>query len=207
MVKKLKPIAPPKKLPVLWNGTNQVVMEKYVGKFTRDEIKAFAQEKSDLLKDVDFNGNIVVSLFFDSINDWRAGKRSSVGDPIVLHNHDSYDEEAPLDTIFPAFQIYYLKDAPRKGGCDGLRNDCLFNCIKDVLLDAMPWKYPASFKKYLEVERNEPVDIALIPKIENKLKSFKINVTGDHVVTSTKDCNRSINLKSISRKSTYCYRH
>ena len=119
-----------------------------------------------------------------------------VGDKVYFYNVNSYDHGQIEDQDkFEGFQLYYRRNPARKGGCSGLRNDCLFNCIKAVLHDEMPWVYPASFKKFLKLERNDMVDISMLPMIEKKLNSFRINVSGDHTYTSTMKCQRLINLK------------
>jgi hypothetical protein len=56
----------------------------------------------------------------------------------------------------------------------------------------------SSIIQFLNIDRNDPVDIKHIPAIEAKLKTFRINVTGDHVHTSSKDCIRVINLKLLN---------
>lgn len=192
----LKPYEPPKKLPIMYKG-NQIVVEKYKGDFKRDDIRKHVQGKSDAMRDAAFDGKVSVTLFFPGIG-WRSGSFTTVGDDIILNNLDSYEDDVPEGESFPAFQIYYMKNAPRKGGCTGQRNDCLFQCLKKVLLETMPWKYPASFKKYLKIDRNDLVDIAYMPQIENKLKTFRINVSGDHTYTSTRECTRVINLKLLN---------
>jgi hypothetical protein len=196
--KVIAPIEPPKKLPVKYQG-NQVVVEKYKGDFARDDIKKHVQGKSNAMQQANFDGRVSVALYYPSMG-WRSGSFTPVGENIILSNLDSYEDDVPENEKFSAFHIYYLKNAPRKGGCDGKkRNDCLFNCIKEVLLETTPWKYPASFKKYLKLERNDLVDIAHIATIENKLITFRINVTGDHSYTSTRDqCPRVINLKLLN---------
>jgi hypothetical protein len=193
MVKKQIKVLETKKLNVKYKGS-QIVAEKYKGKFTREDIKKHVQSKSDLSKTaLGFDGRISVALYYPS-RGWRSGYFTSFGAPIAMYNIDSYDDEGPEDDSFTDFQIYYLKDAPKKGGCSGKRNDCLFNCLKSVVQN-MPWKYPASMKKYLNVERDDKIHIDLVREVEHKLGTYKINVTGDHTYTSTKDCQRVIDLE------------
>jgi hypothetical protein len=182
---------------IKWQG-NQVVGERYKGKFSRDAIKAHVQAKSDAMKQSGFDGKISVALYYPE-RDWRSGYATAVGEPIALYNIDSYAEDDEPDvTSFTHFNIYYMKNAPKKGGCNGSRNDCLFDCLKQLVIHDFPWKYPASLKTYLKLERNDKVDIDLIPQLEEKLQAYKINVTGDHTYTSTKDARCVINLKLIN---------
>ena len=198
MVKDFKPYETPKKIKVR-RGGNQIVVEKYRGSFTKKDILEFVQKKSNSMKKDGFDGKVSIAAKFEEFG-WRSGYFTDVGDSVALHDIDLYEEGAShfIPDKFAGFQIYWMKNPTKQGGCAGKRNDCLFNCIKSVLKDHMLWKFPATLKKILGIPRNDPIDISYIPQIEQKLDTFKINVTGDHTYTSTKQCNREINLTLIN---------
>ena len=51
-----------------------------------------------------------------------------------------------------------------------------------------------TLKKYLGLQRNAKIPISLIPKIEEKLKSFQINIIGDYTYSSQVKSNKVISL-------------
>lgn len=93
--------------------------------------------------------------------------------------------------------VYKQKTNLSAGGCsENQKNDCLFYCIQHALSDTinLPWKYPSTFKtKFLELSRNDMVDISYIPTIEQKLKTH-IEIEGD-VFYKTKEPKYSRNVK------------
>lgn len=197
MPKKIEPIEKPKKLNIRYKG-NQVVVEKFKGKFKREVIKKYVQEKSNALKASNFNGMVSVSLNFPG-RGWRSGYFTAVGSNVALYNLDSYEEdEEPEPDSFSDFQIYYIKNAPRAGGCTNKFNDCLYYCLKDAMGEHHKLKNPAQLKKVLGLKRYDKVPIECIRTIDEHNPTFKVNVSGDHTYTSTKTCARTINLKLIN---------
>lgn len=67
-------------------------------------------------------------------------------------------------------------------------------CLCTIMHNHNPFDSPSELKEYLGVKRNEPIDIGLIPKLEQKMPKFKINVKGDFIYTSLKECPFEINL-------------
>ena len=49
-------------------------------------------------------------------------------------------------------------------------------------------------KKYLKLKRNDKIPVSCIPIIENKLKTYQINIRGDYLYSSTVKSNKVINL-------------
>lgn len=172
---------------------NKVVEIAYQGHYSRAEIKKHTQDLSNEMKQKGFAGKIEVSLQYKDF--WRSGYFSKVGDEVrIYEHHDSDNSITEEQTHFEEFRIYVLKDMPKAGGCTDPKNDCLYNCLKLVLLDKIPWESPSRFKQFLKIPSNMPVSINLIPQIEQKLSHYMINVKGDHVYTSRKGCIMEINL-------------
>jgi hypothetical protein len=88
-------------------------------------------------------------------------------------------------------------DRPTKGRL-GDYNDCLYFALKKAISLDIPFKTGAQLKQFLGLHRNAKVDILLIPKIKEKLTTYKINVIRDHVYSSPKDCLKEINLKLVN---------
>jgi len=195
---KIKPFSKAKLQKLKYKG-NAISVEKYKGNFKRDTIRKLVQDRSDRLKAADFNGKISVSLHYPN-QGWRSGYFTTVGDKVAVYSKDSYEEEdddEPDVDNFNSFQIYYMKDGAKAGGCDGMQNDCLFYCLKAALGEHQKMKFPAQLKTFLKLQRTDCVPIDKIATIEESLKLFSINVSGDHTYTSTKQSNRVINLKLI----------
>jgi hypothetical protein len=73
-------------------------------------------------------------------------------------------------------------------------NNCLYDCLKSVLQNNLPFKEPIELKKYLKLWACDKVDYKLIPLIEQKLKTYAINISGDHTYISPIKSKKVINL-------------
>jgi hypothetical protein len=189
------------RLNIKWHG-NFVVETRVKGKQTREQIKKRVNDISNELKKRGFKGFISASLLTDY--GWRSGYITKVGDPISLYKPtDSPDDPGNEQPDYSEYSYYLLKDnRPTKGGLNEY-NDCLYLALKKTIPLDIPFKTGAQLKKFLGLQRNAKVDISLIPKIEEKLITYKINVTGDHVYSSPKDCLKEINLQLVKGHYTF----
>jgi hypothetical protein len=81
-------------------------------------------------------------------------------------------------------------------------NDCVYNCINESV-PKHPFRSPIDFKNKLEIkDRNGYVSINHIPRIEEYLTDYKINVTGDVQYFSPKQAKYTINLVFTDRHCT-----
>ena len=192
-------------MPIRSNG-KKVVMMTYNGKFTREQIQEIAQEKSNKYKKYGFMNEVEI-LYPHTNNNrlgWRRGPITKTGE-VKLYNSDDFYEEghkqyAQEPKHFKKFH-FYLLNMPSDGG-DDVNNDCLYNSIKSVLRDNMPWN-AEQFKVFLGLKRNDKVDISLIKKIDDKLKTHKINVLGDHIYSSIKEKPSLLNINLILKDGHY----
>jgi hypothetical protein len=177
------------KLKVTW-GTpaRAVIQERITGKFTKDEIREKAQQKSNSLKQLGYDGMIQVSIKYP--RGFSNGNWTTVGNNVSLY--DIYDDEYEPDD-FSEMCFYYVKHAPGLGA-DDKNNDCVYNCLKKVL--GHKWKEtPESFKFFLGLGRTDKVPVEKMPEVETLIpKSYKINLSGDHTYESTRNCTLEINL-------------
>lgn len=95
------------RLPIDYHG-KPVVQANFSGKFTKQEIREYAQKQSDKFKTEGKKGMISVALEYD--NGWKSGYISSFGDNISLYSlADSGDDVAEEQEYFDNFVIYILK--------------------------------------------------------------------------------------------------
>eukprot|EP01132_Coremiostelium_polycephalum_P007982 gene7982-9820_t len=160
--------------------------------FKREEILSVVQEYSNKLSDKGFNGKVGVSLFYPE--GWN------VGSDINLYSKETRDslanEEDPKR--HDRFAIYIQKFGESRGGCDDDQNDCLFDCLNEVVPDLMikEYKNPSLFKSKLGLKRDDTVPLEKLLQIENALgKGLKIIVTGDHQYKSDKSSKLEIRLR------------
>ena len=118
---------------------------------------------------------------------------STIGDNVRLYVPQDSDIVADDPDYFNNF-VVYISLAPGNAGGNDKFNDCLYNCLYYYLYDKLPWDTPIKFKKFLNIPRNDKVPITLISKIEDKLKTFAINIRGDYVYSSTIKSSKQINL-------------
>ena len=129
---------------------------------------------------------------------WRNGYMRDFGDEPSIYNPDEYGET--LKNNFQQTAIYFVEKGHRskKGGAsDDKSNNCLWEVINRYLNNKNPFKEPYDLKKYLKLHIDAKIDIADMPKIEKALKTFKINITGDHTYTSPITSLKSIDIKLI----------
>ena len=187
-----------KKIDVRFRG-NQVVQDKYKRRegYTRKQIVEFTQAYSDKLKNKGFDGMVAVSIKYpeDEGGQWRGGYARKVGTPVLIYSHHDSDINMEEPEAFPEFRIYTIKNGS-KVGKSHKNNDCLFYAIKNVLHNEFIFKKPEELKEFLHTNREDGVDIDKIPQLEKHL-GIRINVSGDHLYTSTLTGHREINLTLI----------
>ena len=180
-------------LNIKWDN-RYVIQQKFKrGNYTKEEIIAKAQEMSDEGKKRGRHGWILTSIQYP--DKWRSGYKTYYGEPVSVYEHSDSDDTTSEPKTFKSFRIYYVH-APRRGGNDK-NNDCLYKCLKQVLYDKLPWKTASTFKKFLGIKRNDKIDIKDIGKIDERLRGYKINVTGDYIYTSPKANGKEINIKLV----------
>jgi hypothetical protein len=172
--------------------TRKVTMQHISGKFTKDQIRDYAQKKSNSLKKIGYNGMIMVSIKYP--RQYSDAGWTHVGHNVVLY--DIYDDEYEPEE-FTDMNLFYYKNAPGAMGNEDENNDCLYNCLKSTFQNT-DFKFretPESFKFFLGLERRDPVPIELMPQVETMIPdSMRINVRGDYIYTSTRVCTMELNL-------------
>jgi hypothetical protein len=186
------------KLPIKY-GKSAIVQIGYKGEFTRDQVIKITQEVSDDLKQKGANGQLMTTLVYNKGP--RSGQFTKFGEPVNTFVAIDYyipngKDHVDVQESFKSFYIYVMKDAPTAGGCSGLMNDCLYDCLRLMVSPFdMPWKHPEELKSFLKLERTDPIDVKYIKQIEEQLPKYAINVTGDHIYSSMKKTNYRINIK------------
>ena len=160
--------------------------------YTRQKIQKISNDLSQLLYRKGIAGKLLTSINFPDLG-WRSGYFSNIGDNVRLYVPQDSDIVADDPDYFNNF-VVYISLAPGNAGGNDKFNDCLYNCLYYYLYDKLPWDTPIKFKKFLNIPRNDKVPITLISKIEDKLKTFAINIRGDYVYSSTIKSSKQINL-------------
>ena len=162
----------------------------------QEEIIETCNKISHRLDDIGITGSMDLSV---RSNVWYYQGSTDYGDDV--HFKDEYDEL--VNDTFDEFSIYFSAFPNDAGGKDDSRmNNCLYDCLKSVLYQRIPWDTAVEMKAYLKLSRASKVSISLIPLIEKKLKNIAINVSGDHCYTSPIISNKTINLKLINEHYT-----
>ena len=97
------------------------------GKFNRQEVQRLGNKISEMMKDV--SGEIAVSLKYDY--GWRSGYFTNLGEAVKLYNPADSDIDYVQNDYNEIF-IYMLEDPSPNGGKSN-NNDCLYDCLKQVL--------------------------------------------------------------------------
>ncbi|GET66508.1 hypothetical protein GLOIN_2v1849173 [Rhizophagus irregularis DAOM 181602=DAOM 197198] len=119
---------------------------------------------------------------------WKPGGWTSGNQPASLFSLlDHYDEAQLPDDADPDYFerfIIYVRDAPPvAGGCNGELNDCLYECLKNIYgtFSKMPKSIekPEYIKKALGLNRDAPIQVSYMDKVEQLAKSLALNIVGD----------------------------
>lgn len=201
------------KLPIRVIGNPSTITSfkmKSNDNLTKQNIQEMANQMSRILKQSGINGKVMTSIRYDK--GWRSGYFGTIGEDQVLYDGDDYDGVVGEDQEDNFHSVmFYFYPTSSKGGTS-LHNDCLYDCLFQLLgLDLLPFSKPEQLKFFLRLYRDDPVDIALIPRLESKIK-IKINVSGDYTYVSNYNSQREINLKLLNghytidpSKSKYVY--
>jgi len=101
---------------------------------------------------------------------------------------------------FDMFIIYIKAPSSQSGGYrlrgDNSLNDCLYYCLRDAYRyrSKLPESIKSSelLKTVLDLQRNDPVPVNLISRLEKIIKTIAINVTGDAFYISKEKSQRQI---------------
>ena len=138
---------------------------------------------------------------------FKSGSWFRSGEPVSLFSlADHYDEsELPGEGDLQSFDMFivYIKASPSQaGGCrprsDNSLNDCLYYCLRDAYRywSKLPEsiKTPKLLKTILDLQRDDPVSVNLISRLEKIIKTIAINVVGDVFYISKEKSQRQITL-------------
>jgi hypothetical protein len=187
------------KLPVRIVGNPNNVMAfklKSTDNLKKADVQTIANKVSKILKTSGINGQLATSIMYKK--GWRSGYFGEIGQDQVLYNGDDYDGGSgeDQDDEFKRLVFYFYMTKNRGGNSP--HNDCLYNCLYQLIdQKQLTFTKPEQLKYYLRLYRDDPVDIALIPRLEARIK-IKINVSGDYTYVSNYNSQREINLKLIN---------
>ncbi|GET50589.1 hypothetical protein GLOIN_2v1472929 [Rhizophagus irregularis DAOM 181602=DAOM 197198] len=134
---------------------------------------------------------------------WKPGGWTSGNQPASLFSLlDHYDEaQLPDDAdpdYFERFIIYARDSPPAAGGCNGELNDCLYECLKNIYgtFSKMPKSIekPEYIKKALGLNRDAPIPVSCMDKVEQLAGSLTINIVGDITRISKSKSDRCVTL-------------
>ncbi|CAB4484775.1 unnamed protein product [Rhizophagus irregularis] len=134
---------------------------------------------------------------------WKPGGWTSGNQPASLFSLlDHYDEaQLPDDAdpdYFERFIIYVRDSPPVAGGCNGELNDCLYECLKYIYgtFSKMPKSIekPEYIKKALGLNRDAPVPVSYMDKVEQLAGSLALNIVGDSTRISKSKSDRRATL-------------
>ena len=181
---------------IKYRGTSVIGVNFQSNKFqnrfySRTKINELGNKISRFLQEEGVSGKLSNALLFPF--GWKSGMFLEIGENVIVADVQRYLEFFEEPKHYDKFQFYVMLKPKAEGGNDRY-NDCLYNCLHLHLYDRLPWKKPEELKKYLKLKRNDKVPIDLIKRVEEKLKTYAINIRGDYIYTSTIQSNKVINL-------------
>lgn len=171
------------------------------GSFTIKEVQTISNKMSDYMKKKGLNGKIMSSMNYGILG-WRSGYFSGIGENVRLYTPADSGIEIEIIPQIKSFVLYTVIKPRAQGGND-LFNDCLYNCLSEYIVNIGDiFETPETFKKFLGLKRCDKVPLECIDKIEQKLRTYQINVRGDYIRTSTIKTDKVINLSLINEHYT-----
>ena len=182
--------------------------------YTIDKVKKIGNKFTKYLNKKNVSGKVMVSVLYGDLG-WRSGYFTNIGDDIKVYSPADSNFEMDEPDSIKSFVIYFLATPKALGGNDKF-NDCLYNCLEKLIYNLNDYfKSPEMFKKYLGLNRMDKVPIELISKVEQKLKTYQINIRGNYIYTSSIKSQKVLNLtlinehydidKTFSKKSLCSY--
>src|SRR6185436_6643825 len=187
-----------RKLPTRYNITEV----KFTGdKFSRKRITHEIEKIRNRIP----NKRIQVLLPYEN---WKPGSWFEDKEDVSLFSLlDHYDESQIPEgggdpKTYDQFIIYITNPLAYKGGCnpkkDNGLNDCLYQCLYYAYgtFSKMPKviEKPEMLKKVLRLQRNDPIPVSFIEKVEKLVKTIAINIIGDVTILSKSKAYRKITL-------------
>lgn len=184
------------------NGPRVSVWKFPKGKYSRERIKRHVRiAKEQLLRKQRRGLAYKISVSIKYPEGWRSSKFNYVSRPVRIYSYRDTHGDSGIDAddpeFYSKFQIYALPVKVPVAGGESETNDCLFDCLKE----AVPRKTkvlfdndPAKFKSKFDLKRNDAFPLSKIPMLEECLESYKININGDYIYQSTRNCANEINL-------------
>lgn len=172
-------------------------------RYRKENIREISNKFSRYLHTQNIQGKLLVTTKYNKIG-WRSGYFTNIGDDVNLYTYADSDirpEGKEDKELMPASVIYMVLTPKNQGGEDE-NNDCLFNCLKFVLNDYLPFSKGWELKRYLNLKRADKIPTTCIPKIEKLLKTFQINIRGDYIYSSPIKTNKQVNLLLINEHYT-----
>ena len=188
---------------------NPVVSATYSGKdFSLDKIKEIVEPQFEELRESGHQGEISINVLMSGKNG-KPGRWTYIT-PFVdvqTENLDISDGEVWEDYFgkrniellpksFKSFQVLLTKSNTDEGGISS-NNDCLYDCLyltmPNLIKNAFP--SPAHLKVWCRLNRNDLIPIKMIPRIEERIDDYKINIVGEHSYTSLKEARNTITLR------------
>lgn len=172
-----------------YNG-KQAIQRKHTGKeFTKPEIKVLIKDFQEKYK----NKDLTIMISVNTPYGFRSSKPFGIQDDAqMVDDYEWYTTNG--------FMIYGWKSNASEGGDSDESNDCLFQCIKQVCnIYRLPknLKTDLDLKKALHLKPNDKVPISCLGQVE-KLYKININITGDHIFTSSNRYKQTIHLTLIN---------
>ena len=155
------------------------------GSFTKEEVQKISNNMSSYLEKKGIKGKILSSIDYGILG-WRSGYFDDIGDDVRLYSPADSGVNIEIVPQIKSFVIYTVIKPKAQGGNDHF-NDCLYNCLSQYIINIKEYfETPESLTKYLGLKRCEKIPLTCIDKIEQKLRTYQINVRGDYTIKSEK---------------------
>jgi len=163
--------------------------------FTIKKIQKIGDDFTQYLQRKGVNGKMMITTLYGDLG-WRSGELRDIGEDVYLYDPDDYYDNNNIEKPKNIKSFYmFIKLGNKAQGGNDKHNDCLYNCLEKYIFDLERYfKSPADLKKFLKLNRDDKIPVSCLDKIEEKLKTYQINVRGEYIRSSTVKTHKQINL-------------
>ena len=180
---------------VVYNHLKKGVKLSEMKTSLKDTLESIPKDKNN--KPLEYKITTLTSVGWRSGKDgWATYDKNKPNHINVYDAKEIYDVDDLEEIKHYSAVLVFRRQKEKAGGFSvNDKNDCLFYALKQSD-NVLPWRTPITFKRFLQVGREDKINIDLIPKIEEKLR-LSVRVSGDVNFCSGSEYPKTVHLKLI----------
>jgi hypothetical protein len=159
-------------------GKKNGVFPATINQFVYNKLKVFPKRTEFIY---------AINAYFPKIgkNAWRMGSWDE-WNKVECVNVMIRDSVGADNMKIKMFDVFFRKPSSKVAGAEEVKNDCVYNAVLKALngdVSKMPrhLRKKSDFKKFFQVDRNDPIPLSKIPLLQNEFKNTSLSICGDYI--------------------------